>query len=528
MIELDWDRCATAVRPHQKVGTRWLVTDSDPARGRVVPNVYLLADEVSVGKSKQQVDATQFLWNDGAIDSVVVCSPAQGRGVWADPRPALGEVAKHGHSTVPNEVVEYSVRHGRVKPFNPKALTWMVTNYEFIRRGERLEPLLKALQGKRFWLVCDEAWALADVSTAQWKAVHKIRQLASRVTLLNGTPVVDTPLDVYGQAFMMHSRILNIRSARTGGPVFSHFRARYAMLKPNVSFPLITGWQNLEELRAKMEPYILRRLVSEVYPDVVELDPILVEAKLSDETWRIYRQMRDEMVAWLSTEEASVTQQAMVRGLRLAQITSGFLGGIQRMDEEGFLDFGGPVLGVPPGSVKEIGREKLDAALAFLKEQRPQPGRVLVWSRFRPEIERMAKEFHPLHCDPHLSRRAHLLYGGAKKQGALDALNPDLNPGEPVIVVGSRGAGGAAVNLAGADLELNLSYTFLLREFLQARGRTSGGRRLGRPPIRRVDFVATGPKGQRTIDHVVLAELREKKSIADWTAATWRQKLLEE
>lgn len=519
MIELDWDRCATEARPHQRIGTRWLVTDSDPARGRVVPCVYLLADEVSVGKSKQQVDATQFLWNDSAIDSVVVCGPAQGRGVWADPRPAMGEVAKHGHKTVPNEIVEYSVRRDRIKDFHPKALTWMVTNYEFIRRPERLVPLLTKLQGKRFWLVCDEAWALADVSTAQWKAVHKIRQLAQRVTLLNGTPVVDTPLDVYGQAFMMHSRILGIRSARTGGPVFSHFRARYAMLKPNVSFPLITGWQNLEELRAKMEPYILRRLVADVYPEVVELEPVLVEAKLSEENWRIYRQMRDEMVAWLSTDEASVTQQAMVRGLRLAQITSGFLGGVQRMDEEGFLDFGGPVMGVPPGQVKEIGREKLDAALDFLKRLQPSPNRILAWSRFRPEIERTAKE---------LGRRTHLLYGGAKKQGALDALNPDLDPGEPVAVVGSRGAGGAAVNLAGADLEINLSYTFLLREFLQARGRTSGGRRLGRPPIRRVDIVATGPKGQRTIDHVVLNELREKKSIADWTAATWRQKLLEE
>lgn len=522
MIELDWGRCKTTPRPHQRSAVKWLATDSDAANGRVIPRVYILADEVSVGKSKPVVDTSQFLYEDRNVDCMVMVAPAAGRGVWADPRPALGEVAKHGWDSIPNEVIEYSVRRDKIRTCGQKTLLWIVTNYEFVRRPNRLLPLLNFLQNRRFWLVCDEAWALADNHSDQWKAVHKIRQMASRVTLLNGTPVVDTPLDVFGQAKMLDGRILGI-------PYYSHFRARYAILKPNVSFPLITGWQNLEELRSKMAPYILRRLVADVYPGVVELDPILIEARLEDETWRLYRQMRDEMVAWLGTNEGSIAQQAIVKGLRLAQITSGFLGGVQKMDDMGVLDFGTEVstgerlVDMPTGVVKEVSREKLDAALDFVKRQHPQPSRILVWSRFRPEIERTARAFAEEH-----KRRSHLLYGGADKQGAIDALNPDMDPGEPVAVCGSRSAGGAALNLAGADLEINLSYTFLLREYLQARGRTSGGRRLGRPPIRRVDVVATGPKGQRTIDHHVLAELREKRDIAAWTASTWRQKLLEE
>ena len=41
------------------------------------------------------------------------------------------------------------------------------------------------------------------------------------------------------------------------------------------------------------------------------------------------------------------------------------------------------------------------------------------------------------------------------------------------------------------------------------------------------DVVATGPNGQKTIDHVVLKALKEKENLATWTAAAWRKALVE-
>lgn len=543
----NWDLCATPPRQHQRIGARWMITDVDVARGRIYPRAYFLTDEVGAGKSKQVVDGSQFLYsgvyfpsadvepvytNTHLIDAVLTIGPAQGRGVWGDPDPALGEVSKHGWPSIANHLAEYSVRRERIK-LATNALNWIVTNYEFIRRSERLLPLLTVLQNIKFWLVCDEAWALSDVHTDQWKAVNKIRQLAARVVLLNGTPVTDTPLDLYGQAWLLHPNIIGVRSPRTGGPVFSHFRAKYAMMKPNTSFPVITGWQNLEELRAKVEPYVLRRETRECFDLPEELDPILLEAKLTETTWKLYRQMREEMVAWLSDGNASIAQQAIVKTLRLAQITSGFIGGVQSLDETGFLDFDSNV--IVPGDarpvipVQEVGREKLDTMLDFLRRLRVQPERVLVWARFRPEIERTAKEFSPLAVDAYLRRRSHMLYGNQSdddRKAAIRSLNPDIDPGEQVIMTGSRAAGGAALNLAGAALEINLSYSFLLREYLQARGRTARPGQRNR--LQRVDIVACGPKGQRSVDHHVLAALRQKQDVAKWTTATWRQKLLEE
>lgn len=517
MIEIDWARCATTPKEHQKDGVRALLQRL----------YFMLAHEVGAGKSKIVIDTNQILWEAGLIDTVVVACPAFARGVWGNPDPALGEIAKHGWPSVANHVREYSVRLSKLpKDHDRSGLNWVITNYEFIRRDERLGPLLTYLANRRYILVCDESWALKDCHTDQWKAVNKIRSMAARVVLLNGTPIADTPLDLFAQMRLLHKDILGFK-------YFSHFRARYAILKANTSFPMITGWQNLEELREKVAPHVITKKTRECFDLPPVLDPILIEAKLTEDNWRLYRGMRDEMVAWLSlpdveggVAQASIVKQAIVKSMRLAQITSGFIGGVQDIDLSGdFLDFTEQHAEVTTGMTvlppRAIGTEKLDALIAWLARVEP-PARILVWCRFRLEVERTAAALSA-------QRRMFMLYGSQRtdeREAAVAALNPAIPQTELVGVVGNPLAGGAALNLAGASLAVNLSHDTKLRVFLQARGR------IDRPgqtqPIRYVDVVATGPKGQRTIDHHVLAALRSKQDVATWTAATWKSKLMEE
>lgn len=524
MKEISWERCATVPKDHQKVGVRELLKRDDPATGRVIPGVFLLADEVGCGKSKQGVDSTQFAYDWDAIDTVLALCPAQGRAVWANEDPEIGEVAKHGWDDIPNYIIEYSVRHPQIAPALPKHLNWVVANYEFIRREERLKPLMKWLMGRRIWLICDEAWCLSDAQTDQWKAVFKLRSMKGvrRVTLMNGSPVTDSPLDLFAQMKMLDWRIL-------GYKYMSHFRSRYALLKPNVTYPQITGWQNLEELRNNIRPYVLNRKTEDCWDLPPVLDPITIEVKLTDETWRVYKQMRDEMVAWIDGgadgNVASVAKQAIVKAMRLAQITSGFVGGVQQLDFDGeLLDFADPAdVPVPINPIRILSSEKIDGTLKWLSEH-PQPERLLIWSRFRVEIERMAARL-----GMESNRQIHLLYGEqshADREAALHALNPGIPQDRPQGVVGNPLAGGAAVNLAGASLAITLSQDTKLRVYLQARGRV---RRPGQTkPVAYADVVATGPKGQRTIDHHIAAALRGKNDIAMWTTATWRRILTEE
>lgn len=541
MFELNWSRCPLPPRDHQKEGVKFLLRCKTPSGHYGAGNF----DEVGAGKTKQVIDTAQILYEGGEIDTVLVLTPSYARGVWADPSPQLGEIAKHGWAGVTNYVQEYAVRTAKALgkgPYGPTAaptapLRWIVSNYEFIRVEDRLVKLLAYLATRRFWLVCDESWTIANKNTKTWKSTFQIRKMASRTTILNGTPIAEDPLDLNGQMAMLDEQILGFKFLdRYGRQRWStsdtRMRERYALMKPNVSFPQIIGWQNLEELSAKVAPYVIRRLTRECFDLPPILDPIMIEAKLDDNEWRLYKQMRDDMVAWLGTDTASVAKQAIVKGLRLAQITSGFLGGLERFAEtpEGMLDFDSdqPVPDLPENTPpQEIGRSKLDAMLEWLQHFHPLPNRLLIWSRHRAEIERTARAFDG--SAPHLDRKMLLLYGqqsAADRAAAIRALHPDIEPEEPIGVCGIASAGGAGLNFSGCWLEITLSHFFNLRIYLQKRGR------IDRPgqmhPIQYVDVVATGPKGQRTIDHHVLASLRGKQDIAEWTASTWRQKLMEE
>jgi S-ribosylhomocysteine lyase LuxS involved in autoinducer biosynthesis len=42
------------------------------------------------------------------------------------------------------------------------------------------------------------------------------------------------------------------------------------------------------------------------------------------------------------------------------------------------------------------------------------------------------------------------------------------------------------------------------------------------------DIVATGPQGQRTIDHVIVKARMERQEVADWTASAWIKALSDE
>lgn len=491
------DKARTTPRQHQIDGVAALVRHP----------YFFIADQVGAGKSKQCVDTAQILYQAGMIDTALVLAPKPARGVWGDPD--LGEIAKHGWESVENRVREYSVRFPRLGSWHP-GLNWIIANYEFARRPERLAPLLSALKGRKVLLICDEAWALKDHRTDTWKATNKIRAVADRVVLLNGTPVADTPLDLFAQMKLLDPNIIGIK-------YFTHFRARYAMLAPNVSFPKITGWQNLEELRARVEPYVLRRLTRDCFDLPEELEPVLLEAPLGDNTWRVYKEMRDEMVAWLDTAtgtQASIAQQAIVKALRLRQITSGLLGGVASDD------------GLDVQGVQVMSREKQYALLEWLDGvDGDHADRALVWGIWRPEVFG-AREL----WDAHGRFETHSIYGGQRedeRKAAEMALQPGLpKPTKPVRVFGNPQAGGASLNCQGASVAATLSHHPSLRVYLQSRGRIDRPGQVNR--IRYVDVVATGPQGQRTIDHHTLAALRKKEDVATWTTATWRKKLLEE
>jgi hypothetical protein len=515
LIEIDWKRPVLPPYQHQRDGVKAILK---------LPNVFL-ADDVGAGKTKQVIDAAHFAFLAGLLDTVVVVAPASVRSVWVDPDPVLGEVAKHCWRDVQNLVVEFHSKT-KVVEYRDGALNWVVTNYEFIRNEDRLKQLKRALKGRRYWLVGDESWAIAGHKSLQNAAFSELAALATKRVIMNGTP--GGPQEVFGQLHATDPSILGYKD-------FWQFRGRHAVMG-GWKQKQIVKWKNMEEFDAKTARVTLRRMTRDCVDLPRRLPPVLIEARLTPETWDVYSEMKKNLVAWFGSADAAVAKNAGVKAVRLAQIAAGFLGGVISFDEgdgnpwedRDFEDIVDPKTAAQMlARVQEVGREKLDASIGYLDRwwsAEPQPRKAILSGRFRPEIERAQAALQ----DAFPKAKVYKLYGSQDEDERTEVKRMFAPGGEPdeAILVIHPAAGGAGLNLSAANLLLRMSPDHSLKNFLQLDGRIE---RPGQSrPMTFGDVVAVGPNGQRTVDHIAVAGLRKKEDVSKMTAKQWRKALEEQ
>lgn len=555
-LDLDFARCRKVWIPDEE---RWSSPPKHVEIGvREIINhpYFLLADTMGGMKTAQTLIAAQFMHEANIIDRVIVVAPASVRPkVWFDQD--LGQIFEQAFDDKRIVVSEF---HQKIKqwtrgPKDARELRFIITNYEFIRTGNHLVTLLPYC-GPKTLLVLDESSAVRNYDSIQteacmilrWRTNKKGRPMrgyprCGRILLLNGTPIAESPEDMFSQGNLMHPSVLDCR-------YITHYRARYAVQTPVLGHggkPIespystrvrqpdgsikmvpqhikkIEQWTNLEDLQQRFAPYILRREAKELGIDFA-LPPVGLDVPLTEKTWKMYRQMRDDMVIWLESGVAT-SATAAVRSIRLAQILSGFVGGI----ESTFLDDEKPV-----GPIQEIGREKIDFAIGFHAEmlKRYQNLKLLTWCRFVPELRRYLKEerltFPSIPISAACGQK--VMDGEQSKNDeremALRLLHPKTAPAGPATVGATQGTGALGLNFTACRTVLDMSYDFSPWKKKQ------GDSRVNRPgQTGLVSFfylVATGPQGQKTFDHHVMMTRLGKMSVNDWTVAGWVRALTDE
>ena len=533
-MSLDFSRTRLQLFKHQKEDVEWLIDQ---------PFAFI-SSEMRTGKSAIVITAVQFMFEAGLVNRAIVIAPSPVRGVWFDPE--MGEIAKHSWEGAPANVSQF---HDKVKswiwgdPRGKARLDWWVTNYEFVRSKARLQQLL-GLCGPKTILILDESSFIKNYKSQQAKACMTLRKQCGRVVLLNGTPISHSPMDLFSQGNILHPKILDCSH-------ITHYKARYALMKPVLSkggkvlldpfgrkIETVAGWQHLDDLQRRFAPYTVRRLQKDCLDLPPKLDPVILSATLTPETWRMYKAMRDEMVVWLKSGVATA-RQAAVKVMRLRQITSGILGGLEDEPVQQQLNVGlgvnGEVLDFEPAEERpplavttiEIGREKLDVLLWFIGQRlEADPNfRVVVWSVFRLELERITKAV----AEAYPQFAMGVMMGGQSsddRTAAMKLLHPDTTPGGPVFVGGIYGTGSFGLNFTAAHTSINCSFDYSLGRNLQAKDRVYGPGQT--QPVAYFDIVATGPAGQKTIDHVIVAARLRNENIADFTTAGWVKLLTDE
>ena len=363
----------------------------------------------------------------------------------------------------------------------------LITNYEALDNIE-FSKLLE------WWapeiLVCDESQRLKSSKSKRAKAVERLSWSTEYRYILSGTPVLNSPMDLYQQF-----KILD--KGKTFGANFWVFCNRY-FFDANASNPNFTWkkWLPKPETFMAFNKLIGDKSMRVQKSECLDLPPFIREKReveLSPAQAVAYKSMKKEFIAFVESEKKSdksrtvVAQLAITKALRLQQIITGFV--TTEEGEQLRLKGGNPRL-------KEL--EEL------IKEITATGEKVIIWACFKENYKQIAEVCDKLHI------------GYAELHGGIQANQKDKNINsfktnkDCQVLIANQGAGGVGVNLQEASYSIYFSRNFNLEHDLQSEARNYRGGSEMHSSVTRIDLVAVD-----TIDQQILDALLKKQKISD-------------
>jgi superfamily II DNA or RNA helicase len=199
-------------------------------RGRCI-----LGDDMGLGKTVQTLAAVELLVRERGIERVLVVAPASVKYQW--------EAEIHKYTGRPVQVIDGTTPRRRALYSQPTF--YRLTNYEMVLRD--LQPLNA---WKPDLIVLDEAQRIKNWESKTTRAVKKLHSRYAIV--LTGTPLENKLEELYSIVQFVDDRRL--------GPAFQFLHDhRVRDQKGN-----LVGYRNLDRIREKLEPILLRRTRAEV------------------------------------------------------------------------------------------------------------------------------------------------------------------------------------------------------------------------------------------------------------------------
>ena len=230
----------------------------------------MLADDMGLGKTVQAIAAAALLKQLRDIQHVLVICPASLKSQWAR------EIRRFTSLSV--TVVEGNLAERR-RVYNDPAF-FKIINYELVRHD-----LTELFKMRPDLVILDEAQRIKNWRT---KTAQMVKSLPSRYAfVLTGTPLENRIDELYSIFQFLDPRIL--------GPLWQ-FNDRFYELEPraNGSYKVL-GYKNLDELRATVAPYVLRRTRAEVLKDLPARTDNNYFVEMTDPQWRAYNEYKETL-----------------------------------------------------------------------------------------------------------------------------------------------------------------------------------------------------------------------------------------
>ena len=367
----------SVLRPYQRQGIDWLVFMRRAGLGA------LLADDMGLGKTLQALCAIE--------GRTLVVAPTSVLHGWSR------EIERFRPS------LSVSLYHGPSRQLDPEARV-TITSYALLRQDVDLltEPTWDCV-------ILDEAQAIKNPESQIARAAHRLDARARFA--LTGTPVENRLEELWSQLHFLNPGLLGGRT---------DFRDRYAR-------PIGDGdGEVARRLRQRIRPFLLRRLKSQVAPELPPLTEIVLDCDLTTEERAVYDAIR------------AATVRDVVERLRAGGNVMAALEALLRLRQAACHS------SLVPGQTSEDGSSsKLETLYARLEEAVADGHKALVFSQWTSLLDLL---------EPGLRERDiawERLDGSTRDRGGVvERFQSD--EGSPVMLLSLR-AGGTGLNLTAAD-----------------------------------------------------------------------------
>lgn len=371
-----------------------------------------------------------------------------------------------------------------------------ITNYESLG----MDSVVQAL--KRWGpevIIADEAHRLKNPEGKRAKKCIEVADLATYKYALTGTPILNSAMDVFNIfRFLDGGETFGVNFWKFRSIWFEDANAGWAG-QPNY-FP---KYEPRPETYAEFNKLIYKKARRAIKSECLDLPPFVrkeVYVDMSPEQARLYKEMRDQYVAYIDdvlktdTPRAVVAQMAVTKALRLMQLVTGYA----KTDE---------------GEIYKIEDNPRLEALEELLEDTTPNHKVIVWSVFHENYADIARVCKKLKVD-YVE-----LHGQVSQKDREIGLKKFREDPDCRVMIANQAAGGIGINLVESDVSIYYSKNFSLEQDLQSEARNYRGGSERHTSVTRIDIIA-----KDTIDQLITDALAKKQDISN-KVLEWRKNL---
>ena len=461
-------------------------------RTRDVPG-FALFHEMGLGKSKIAIDSVGHLFMEGKLNGLMVLAPKAVAPNWVnDELPT--------HLGVPYQVFLWDTGKAGTKRYQDALanflmapsdqLAVLVMSYDAImteRTKGAARGLLKGkeaakqfLEGRTCMFCLDESARIKSPSAKRTKRVLAAAAYAPYRRVMTGTPVTNSPFDVYSQLKFIDPNVWSSMGCGT----FESFKTMFGVWieherKDNGQrFKQLVDYQNLPTLN-KIVDRLGSRLLKD---DVLDLPPKVYEKRvfeMSPPQRKLYDQIKKDFLVWLESGDMITAPLAITRLLRLQQVAAGYC----PTDD-------GNMVTIEPNP-------RLSCLMDTLEDV---PGQAIIWAKFQKSIDMIEAALRA-------KGETCVVYDGRVSQGDRETRRREFKDGKARFFIANPSAAGEGLTLTEAKTVVYYESTYKLADRLQSEDRAH---RIGQTSsVLYLDIVAQG-----TIDTVILRALRTKNDLA--------------